>query len=453
MLNSNTPTLVTPPTPSAIADAVQQQRDYLLSSLSQLVAAPSPSGNETPACTAMEKLLQELGLTTERIPMDTDALAGHPLFSCPCNPDGNRFNLLADITPPHGATPTGLNLLFNGHLDVVPTGPTALWAKAPYQPYEQDGWFYGRGAGDMKGGIACVLAAIRTLQAMGLQPASRIGINTVVDEEDTGNGTLMSMGVLQRARSKARYSGYDAVIIPEPFGETLMSAQIGVCWLTVELTGRPTHVAYMNQGLNPIEAGIQIMQALKQVQNEWNLPENRHPAFKNVAQPININLGMIEGGEWKSSVPCTCTMGIRASFYPDRDAQEAIAWFSRFIKDIASRLNPELEVQIAHNGFAAPGCVYDLEHPAMQALSQSHAALHGEPPLHLACTATTDGRHFRLATDWAVTNYGPTARNIHGIDECVSINSMLRVTQTLVHYILTQCGVTPATTSNATESC
>ncbi|WP_314325870.1 ArgE/DapE family deacylase [Comamonas aquatica] len=435
---------------NTIATAVTAQRSYLLDTLSQLVAAPSPSGNETPACTTMEGLLQELGLTTERIPMDTDALSGHPLFSCPCSPDGNRFNLLAEINPPGDATPTGLNVLFNGHLDVVPTGPEHLWAKDPYQPYEQDGWLYGRGAGDMKGGIACVLAAIRTLQSLGLQPTSRIGINTVVDEEDTGNGTLTSLGVLQRARSKARYSGYDAVIIPEPFGETLMAAQIGVCWLTVTLTGRPAHVAYMNQGLNPIDAGIQIMQALKQVQDEWNLPENRHPAFAHVSHPININLGTIEGGEWKSSVPCTCTMGIRASFYPGRDAQEAISWFSRFITDTARRLNPDLEAKISNNGFAAPGCVYDLQHPAMQALSQSHAALHGAPPTHLACTATTDGRHFRLATDWAVTNYGPTARNIHGIDECVSIDSMLRVTQTLVHYIVTQCGVVPIASSNVT---
>lgn len=380
--------------------------------------------------------------------MDTSALAKHPMFSCPCNPDGQRFNLLAEWAPPSNITPQGLNLLFNGHLDVVPTGPTQLWSQDPYFPYEVDGWFYGRGAGDMKGGIACVLTAIRTLKTLGLQPASRIGINTVVDEEDTGNGTLASMGVLQRVRTKARYSGYDAVIIPEPFGETLMAAQIGVCWLTVTLTGRPAHVAYMNQGLNPIDAGIQIMQALKRVQDEWNLPKNRHPAFANVKNPININLGTIEGGEWKSSVPCTCTMGIRASFYPNRDTKDAIAWFSRFIKDTAYRLNPDLEVDIQHNGFAAPGCVYDLEHPAMRALSQSHAMLHGTEPNHLACTATTDGRHFRLMTNWAVTNYGPVARNIHGIDECVSIESMLRVTQTLVHYIITQCGVVPVVTSN-----
>ncbi|QIL83725.1 ArgE/DapE family deacylase [Diaphorobacter sp. HDW4A] len=410
--------------------------------LIQLVRAPSLSGQETPACETMEALLDELGLVTERLPMNTADMASHPLFSCPCNPDGERYNLLAVMEPPADVEPNmGGNLLFNGHLDVVPTGPESLWEKQPFDPYEKDGWIYGRGAGDMKGGIVCALAALRTLQSMGLRPASRIGINTVVDEEDTGNGTLVTLGALQRARTKARYASFDAVVLPEPFAETLMSAQIGVCWLTVTLTGRPTHVAYMNQGLNPIEAGIEIMRALREVQEEWNLPENRHPAFAHVEQPININLGTIEGGEWKSSVPCTCTMGIRASFYPDRGAREAIEWFSHFIERTAARLNPDLVVRIETNGFAAPGCVYDLEHPAMQLLAESHEAMHGEAPRHLACTATTDGRHFRLMTDWAVTNYGPVARNIHGVDECVSVGSMVRVTETLVRYIVLYCGV------------
>lgn len=428
--------------PAAIQQAVQAQSDYMKSALLQLVRAPSLSGQETPACEVMETLLADLGLTTERLPMNTADIASHPLFSCPCNPDGARYNLLAVMEPPsEGEQSAGASLLFNGHLDVVPTGPESLWNKAPFDPYEKDGWIYGRGAGDMKGGIICALTALRTLKAMGLRPASRIGINTVVDEEDTGNGTLMSLGALQRARTKARYASFDTVIIPEPFAETLMSAQIGVCWLTVTLTGRPTHVAYMNQGLNPIEAGIEIMRQLREVQNEWNRPENRHPAFAHVEQPININLGTIEGGEWKSSVPCTCTMGIRASFYPDRDAREAIEWFSNFIRTTAAKLNPDLQVEIGNNGFAAPGCVYDLQHPAMKALAESHESMHGEAPKHLACTATTDGRHFRLLTDWAVTNYGPIAKNIHGIDECVSVESMERVTQTMVHYIIHHCGV------------
>ena len=430
------------PTAEAIRQAVEKQRPYLLASVKKLVAAPSLSGAETSACEAMQALLEEQGLAVERLPMDSASLRQHPLFSCPCNPDNNRYNLLAIHQPPTGIS-QGTKLLFNGHLDVVQTGPAEMWAQAPFAPYEENGWLYGRGAGDMKGGLACALAALQTLRSMGLQPASLVAINAVVDEEDTGNGTLASLGALQQARLKARYEEFDTVLIPEPFGETVMAAQIGVCWLTVKITGRPSHVAYMNQGLNPIEAGIHIMQTLKQVQDELNRPENRHPAFADVEQPININLGKIEGGEWHSSVPCTCTLGIRASFYPDRDADEAVQWFSELIRKTAQKINPALHIEIDNRGFKAPGCVYDLDSPAMQALQQAHADMHGSAPKQLACTATTDGRHFRLATPWAVTNYGPIARNIHGIDEAVDIASMLRVTQTFVRYIIDQCKVLP----------
>ena len=59
------------------------------------------------------------------------------------------------------------------------------------------------------------------------------------------------------------------------------------------------------------------MADLKELETQWNAPEHRHPAFADQPHPINFNLGRIEGGEWNSSVPCTCTLGIRFSFYPD----------------------------------------------------------------------------------------------------------------------------------------
>ncbi len=92
---------------------------------------------------------------------------------------------------------------------------------------------------------------------------------------------------------------------------------------SIEITGRPTHVAYMNEGINPIEAGMAIMADLKQLEAQWNAPENRHPLYRDAAHPINFNLGRIEGGEWQSSVPCQCTLGVRFSFFPGISAQDA----------------------------------------------------------------------------------------------------------------------------------
>lgn len=446
-----------PPVPdtASLARAVADLQPWMVQTLCDLVAAPSPSGAEQPAVDVFEAALQGLGLAPERIAQDSAAIADSPLFSCPCSPDGGRYNLLARHLPPAddaGSAAPARSVLFNGHLDVVPTGPEALWQHPPFAPRVVDGWLYGRGAGDMKGGLVCALLAYKALQRLGWQPAGIVGFNAVLDEEDTGNGALATVTALQRrgaagglgrALAQARLSDFDAVIIPEPFGETLMSAQVGVLWLTVTLTGRPAHVGYMGSGLNPIDAAYALVADLRRLQAELNAPERRHPAFADVAHPININLGRIEGGEWHSSVPCTCTVGLRVGLYPDQDPDAVLAELRQRIQATVAAQNPALGVAIVNQGFRAPGCVYDLEAPAMQALAEAHRQVNGRLPERLACTATTDGRHFRLLTDLPVTNYGPQARHIHGLDECVSLASMQRVATVMARYIADWCGLRP----------
>lgn len=437
------------PDTATLARAVQALQPYLLRSLSDLVAAPSPSGAEQPAVAVFERQLAELGLEAERIRLDSRLIEDSPLFSCPCDPDNDRVNLLARHLPPEpmgdagpGQAP-GRSLLFNGHLDVVPTGPEGLWAHPPFQPRVDGDWFYGRGAGDMKGGLVCALVAYKALAELGWQPAGTVGFNAVVDEENTGNGTLATVHALKNALAKARLTDFDAVVIPEPFGETLLAAQVGVSWLNVTLTGRPAHVGYMNTGLNPIEAAHAIMADLRTLQDEWNRPENRPPLFADLPQPINFNLGTIEGGEWNSSVPCTCTMGLRLGYYPGRQPDEVVAQVSARIRATAQRLNPDLGVAFSTRGHRSPGCTYDLEHPALQALAAAHQAVNGTPPQRIATSATTDGRHFALLTDIPVTNYGPLARHIHGLDESVSLASMQRVATVMARHITDWCGLLP----------
>lgn len=433
----------TAPTTAQLAEAVAALHDDSVRCLSDFVRAASPSGAEQPAADFFEAELQALGLDCERIVLDSAAIADSPLFSCPCDPDGGRHNLLACHRPPDDAQPRGRSLLFNGHLDVVPTGPASLWRHDPFAPWVADGWLHGRGAGDMKGGLVCALTAFKALRALGLQPAATVGFNAVLDEENTGNGTLATVHALRSAIGRAKLADFDAVVIPEPFGETLMAAQVGVSWLQVTLTGRPAHVAYMQQGLNPIDAAIALMTPLRELEAAWNAPARRHPLFADHPHPINFNLGRISGGEWASSVPCTATLELRIGYFPGVAPDDAVAEVSALIHQHAQALNPALQVAISTRGHRSPGCVYPLDHPAMQALAEAHRQVNGSAPQRLACTATTDGRHFALATDLPVTNYGPLARDIHGIDEAVSLASMQRVATTLARYLVDWCGVRP----------
>ena len=421
-----------------ITAAIDALAPYMIETLSAFVRAESLSGAEEPAAVFMEQALRELGLEPERIVLDSDLLKDLPLYACPCSPDNGRYNLLARHVP---ESPTGRSVLFNGHLDVVPTGPEKMWAHPPFSPIVKDGWLYGRGSGDMKAGIVCSMAAFKALQTLGVQPAGTVGFNAVLNEENNGNGTLATIHALKNALGKARLQDFDAAIVPEPFGETMLSAQVGSLWMTIELTGRPAHAAYMTKGVNPIEAAMAIMADLKKLEAEWNAPENRPALFKDAPHPINFNLGKIEGGEWNASVPCTCTLETRMSFFPHMSRDQAKRIVVECVHTAIARLNSTLELNLRFEGQFAPGCEFDLEAPAMRTLAQAHAKITGAEPERIACTACTDARHFRLMTEIPVTCYGPLARDIHGIDESVSLDSMKRVAAAMAQFIVDWCGV------------
>lgn len=444
MAFATNPSDSTPVSVEAIIGAVNALQPYMLETLAELVRAVSPSGGEWSATHVMESVMAELGMTVERIPIDSEAMRHLPLYSPSCHEDGGRYNLLSCF---EGAIEAGADtsevrsILFNGHLDVVPTGPEKLWTNPPYDPVIEGGWMYGRGSGDMKAGIVCTLVALKALRLLGVAPRGRVGFNWVLEEECTGNGALASVLAIQNAADDGRLSRFDAVIIPEPLGDGLVCAQVGVFWMEVELTGKPAHAAMMSSGVNPINAAVEVMADLRLLETEWNLPENRHPAYRNHHHPINFNLGQLHGGEWTSSVPCICSMGVRIGVYPGMDIDAAKELVATRIRSTVSRIGGDLKVEIFYKGFHAPGAEFDLNVPVLTVLAGAHEKIHGVTPPSIATTATTDARHFRLLLDVPVTCYGPLARNIHGVDEAVSIESMQKVSATLAVFLQDWCGV------------
>src|SRR3546814_4164734 len=159
---------------------------------------------------------------------------------------------------------------------------------------------YGHGGVDMKAGLAAGLYALDAVREAGFRPAADIYLQSVVEEECTGNGAL---ACLQR--------GYraDAAIIPEPSGDRLGSAQVGVMWFQVKVQGRPAHVAVAGTGSNAIEACFPLIQALHGLEHRWK--DTKHPLFKDEAHPINFVVSRIEGGDWTSSVPAWCVFDMR----------------------------------------------------------------------------------------------------------------------------------------------
>jgi acetylornithine deacetylase len=412
----------------AAADAVQ---DDLQRMLAQLVRFPSINGQEAGAQDFMEETFREMGLKTERFEVRDSDLKDVPGYSPPVGQWTRHDNVVATHEPRHAG---GRSLILNGHIDVVPVGAAELWSRPPFDPVVCQGRMFGRGAGDMKAGIAAYVAAFRALGSLGFQPAATVCLQSVVEEECTGNGALACL-----------HRGFtaDAAIIPEPFDHSILSAQVGVMWLSVEVFGKPAHVANAAEGINAIEAAFCLWNGLKTLQAEWNEPRNRHPAFAGLDDPIRFNLGRIEGGEWVSSVATRCMMELRCGFYPGVTAAQARAAVEARLAQTAQRdaRLAGIVYRIRYAGFQAEGFVADATGPLFSALAAAHTRVTGSVPEFFASPATTDARVFNLYGNIPVTCYGPEAQNIHGIDESVSLESVRQTTRVLALFIARWCGL------------
>jgi len=403
--------------------------------LADLVRCASLLGAEGPAQERMARAFADLGLEVDRFTIDEGALKGLRGWSPSLASYQGRENVVGIHRP---RTVKGRSLILNGHIDVVPEGPAELWTDPPFTPVIRDGWMYGRGAGDMKAGIAAYVMAFKALKSLGVQPAAPVYLQSVVEEECTGNGAFACL-----------HRGYtaDAAVIPEPFDHTLMTAQVGVLWVRIETTGRPAHVLDTGAGLNAIEAAYRIVTHLKALVAAWNHPDGRHPAYAAYENPYNFNLGRIEGGEWTSSVPTRCRVDLRLGFPPGRAAGAASEEVEQAVME-AVRDDPDLAgigVTVEFRGFQAEGCTIDPDEPVMAALARAHEAVRGEPARTLAATCTTDVRSFVLYGNTPATCYGPKAERIHGIDERVSLDSVADVTAVLALFMAEWCGLEAST--------
>jgi len=414
--------------------AVEDAREEMTGLLATLVRFPSLLGQEAGAQDYLEGLFQGMGLRTVRIPVRHEELAHLPGYSPAVGAWDRHDNVVGTHRP---RTQAGRSLILNGHIDVVPVGAEDLWSSPPFEPRIEGDRMFGRGAGDMKAGIAAYITAFRALRRLGYAPAAPLFMQSVVEEECTGNGALACLHHGFRA---------EAAIIPEPFDHSILCAQVGVTWITLEVLGRPAHVLDTAKGINAIEAGFALYQGLKRMVEGWNVPASRHPAFAHVHDPIKINLGRIQGGEWTSSVPTRCTLEIRLGSYPGVAAAATREAVESCLRETA-RTDPALQgvhYQVRYAGFQSEGYVADRAHPMMGTLAASHQSVIGAEPQWYASTATTDARVFALYGSIPATCYGPTSSHIHGIDEWVSLASTVQVAKVLALFVARWCGVEKA---------
>ena len=189
--------------------------------------------------------------------------------------------------------------------------PRSQWDRDPFTAHVEDDWLYGRGAADMKCGLAAILGAVKGLRELGLTPHAPVIVQSVVEEECTGNGALQTLLAGYRA---------DAAIIAEPFGAAITTSQVGVLWFDVVIEGLPGHAAEAGHAVNAIEASLTMIGALRVLEAELNAAPP--PPYNAYPHPISLNVGQIHAGDWNSTVPGECVTGYRFATYPGMSLQE-----------------------------------------------------------------------------------------------------------------------------------
>ena len=265
---------------AAITKSVSDGFDEQLAYTQKLIRFGGQRGEEIDVQIFVYQQFTDRGYDTVKFDMDEQELSQHI--------GAGKFSLTHSHAPvvvgthkPKAQHKDGKSLILNGHIDVVPLGPVDMWKDDPYSAHIVGDKLYGRGAGDMRSGHAANLWALDALRRTGLQPASEVILQSVVEEESTGNGTLMT-----------HLKGYkaDAALIPEPMQEQLVRANVGVLWFQIEVRGRPVHVRAMGTGVNAIDACWKVVGALRELEADWNERHVNAQHFEKEKHPLSKSL-------------------------------------------------------------------------------------------------------------------------------------------------------------------
>ncbi|MBO0763196.1 MAG: ArgE/DapE family deacylase [Hyphomicrobiaceae bacterium] len=414
-----------------IEAAVETGFERQLATTIAFVAIPSTRGQEGPCQDMFAGLLRQREYEVDDWVINQDELESLPGYG-PVETDLSRARTVVGTYRP--VRETGRSLILQGHCDVVPAGPLDMWQTPPFQPVVKDGWLYGRGAGDMKSGTIAALFALDALKVAGLAAKGRIHLQSVIEEESTGLGALSTLQRGYRA---------DACLIPEPTDRRLIRAQVGVIWFRLKVRGLPVHVSTAGTGSNAIMAAYQVIQALQQLEADWNERAKSHRYFKTVNHPLNFNPGVVRGGDWASSVPAWCDVDCRMGILPGWKVADAQAEIVACVAE-AAKHHPFLAAnppQVVWSGFLAPGYELSAGGASEAILAAAHETVFGDTLADAYFTALTDTRFYGLDHGIPALCFGARAENIHGFNERVDLTSLKKVTKTLALFIAGWCGL------------
>ena len=380
--------------------------------LAELIRCPSVTPAEGRALSVLQGMLKALDCTIER-----------PVFSEEGTPDiENLYGKLAGRGP---------HLMFAGHTDVVPPGDESAWKHPPFAAAIADGQMYGRGAVDMKGGIACFVAALARYVETHGKPKGSVSFLITGDEEGPAlNGTVK---LLEWAVERGEK--WDASIVGEPtnpdrLGDMIKIGRRGSLTGRITVNGRQGHVAYPHRADNPVPGLMQLLGALLE-----------KPFDEGTAdfQPSNLEVTTVDVGNTATNViPAKATAVFNIRFND--------AWTVESLQaEIHNRLDRAAEENRLRKGAEQPvdSDIAWLGRPSpvfltrdeklVETLSASVEAVGGVRPELSTSGGTSDARFIK--DHCPVVEFGLVGQTMHMVDERVALSDLETLTQIYLRFL------------------
>ena len=352
-------------------------------------------------------------------------------------PEHTRAHPRLNVVGARPGTGPGRAVHLNGHFDVVPAG--SGWTVDPFGGALREGRIWGRGACDMKAGLAAAVYAAEALRRAGVASRGTIEVSGTVDEESggfAGVAWLAEKGRIARSRT-------DYVIIPEPLGvDRVCLGHRGVYWFEVTTRGRSAHGSMPFLGRSAIEHMAAVLEAVRtDLQPALARRVTRMPVVPPEAAKATINVNGIDGGQAVDGIQTPCVADRCRAIFDRRllieeDIDVARAEVVGLLEGVKARLpglSYELrDLMVVHPTLAPEGS------PLVQSLRRNVQAVLGREAALVASPGTYDQKHFaRIAGVEHCVAYGPGVLELaHQPDEWCAVDDLVNATRVLALTLL-----------------
>jgi acetylornithine deacetylase len=422
-------------TEASAAPAVDRER--LVEDLRALIRIPSITGSEERVVAWAADALAELGLSVEVIRPDPATIRADPAWPGEEMPRTSLPVVIgrAGSSGSSRDSGDGPRVILSGHLDVVPPGDPATWTADPWGAEIRDGRMYGRGACDMKGGVASILGAVRALRSSGDlgRLHGELMVVFVPSEEDGGQGTLAAI--------RAGATG-DLAIITEPSNLDVVVAHAGAITFRLTVPGRAAHASQRREGISALDKLFVLARALEADEARRNGDET-DPLMTALGLPYPTIIGIVQGGDWASTVLDRVTADGRYGVRLGQSAAEAEAELRAAIAQACAaddflREHPAT-VEITGGRFGSARVPSD--HPLPAGLADVAEAVTGRRPVLLGEPYGADMQMFVNVGQTPCVIFGPgDVRVAHSADEFVPLDEVETCARVLAAWVIREVG-------------